>query len=566
VPAALRLPALLALVAIAYGVVTAVRHAWVCDDAFISFRYAENLVNGMGLVFNPGERVEGHSNLLWTLGIALGMKLGAGPEAWSVAWGVAFHAATVALLAWRSLREPGAWRWPVAAMAAAVHRDWAVFATSGLETSCFTFAVVLGYVLLTGPRPRPAWAGGALAAAAMIRPDGPLFAAVAAAFLLAAGRPRFASAARFAAAFAALWLPYTAARVAYYGEFFPNTYYAKSAALAWWSQGWTYARLYFVPYWPLLAAIPLAACAWLAPPRAAAGSDDRGHWPRDAALAAAFALAYSLYVVRVGGDFMYARLLVPATPFLLVLLEMALQRLAAGRVAVAAAAAAAAAIAVWLAPDPLPAGREVAGIVGERHVYTRAFCDEIERRGRVLRAFFAGLPVRVGFFGAEARLVYYARPQVAIECDTGLTDRFVARQPLARRGRVGHEKRAPLGYLLDRRKVHFLFQRQAMQVLDPGGTLPREGIDFADVPGVILYWDGPVMAELRERGAAFADFPARLDQVIARLPELTDAQVRATYAAMERFYFDGNPDPARRAPFVARLSGAVPRQRTPDGS
>lgn len=37
------------------------------DDAFISYRYAENFFNGHGLVFNPGERVEGYSNLLYTL-------------------------------------------------------------------------------------------------------------------------------------------------------------------------------------------------------------------------------------------------------------------------------------------------------------------------------------------------------------------------------------------------------------------------------------------------------------------------------------------------------------------
>ena len=37
------------------------------DDAFISFRYAANLVDGHGLVFNHGERVEGYTNLLWVL-------------------------------------------------------------------------------------------------------------------------------------------------------------------------------------------------------------------------------------------------------------------------------------------------------------------------------------------------------------------------------------------------------------------------------------------------------------------------------------------------------------------
>ncbi len=48
------------------------------DDAFISFRYAENLAHGRGLVFNVGDRVEGYSNFLWTLMMALPARLGAG--------------------------------------------------------------------------------------------------------------------------------------------------------------------------------------------------------------------------------------------------------------------------------------------------------------------------------------------------------------------------------------------------------------------------------------------------------------------------------------------------------
>jgi hypothetical protein len=42
-------------------------HAWGCDDAYISYRYALNLASGQGLVFNSGERVEGFSNLLYVL-------------------------------------------------------------------------------------------------------------------------------------------------------------------------------------------------------------------------------------------------------------------------------------------------------------------------------------------------------------------------------------------------------------------------------------------------------------------------------------------------------------------
>jgi arabinofuranosyltransferase len=48
------------------------------DDAFISYRYARNLVEGHGLVFNIGEYVEGYTNLLWTLLVAAAMSLGFG--------------------------------------------------------------------------------------------------------------------------------------------------------------------------------------------------------------------------------------------------------------------------------------------------------------------------------------------------------------------------------------------------------------------------------------------------------------------------------------------------------
>jgi hypothetical protein len=40
---------------------------WGLDDAYISYRYAQNLAQGNGLVFNRGERVEGYSNFLHVL-------------------------------------------------------------------------------------------------------------------------------------------------------------------------------------------------------------------------------------------------------------------------------------------------------------------------------------------------------------------------------------------------------------------------------------------------------------------------------------------------------------------
>jgi hypothetical protein len=42
---------------VVWGIIFIVRREWVYDDPFITYRYASNLLNGLGLVYNPGERV-----------------------------------------------------------------------------------------------------------------------------------------------------------------------------------------------------------------------------------------------------------------------------------------------------------------------------------------------------------------------------------------------------------------------------------------------------------------------------------------------------------------------------
>jgi arabinofuranosyltransferase len=41
------------------------RTAWVCDDAYISFRSVDNFVNGYGLTWNTDERVQAFTHPLW---------------------------------------------------------------------------------------------------------------------------------------------------------------------------------------------------------------------------------------------------------------------------------------------------------------------------------------------------------------------------------------------------------------------------------------------------------------------------------------------------------------------
>ena len=66
-----------AAVFIARSAVTTEQGRYYClfDDAMVSLRYARNLAGGAGLVWNPGERVEGITSLAWTLYMSLGSLL-----------------------------------------------------------------------------------------------------------------------------------------------------------------------------------------------------------------------------------------------------------------------------------------------------------------------------------------------------------------------------------------------------------------------------------------------------------------------------------------------------------
>ena len=62
------------------------------DDAYISFRYARNLAQGNGLVFNAGERVEGYTNFLWTVLFTPAELVGLDPALVAIVLGVVFTA------------------------------------------------------------------------------------------------------------------------------------------------------------------------------------------------------------------------------------------------------------------------------------------------------------------------------------------------------------------------------------------------------------------------------------------------------------------------------------------
>ncbi|HEX5053310.1 MAG TPA: hypothetical protein VFZ65_16155 [Planctomycetota bacterium] len=219
---------------------------WIADDAFISLRYAQRLVDGHGLTWTDGERVEGYSNLLWVL---LTAALGAVGCDWIAAvraLGIGCTVATLGVLLFGGVlttRAPAM----LAAVLLAAQSSVCTWAIGGLEVPlamlfvAVTIASVQAGLRAADPRPHLLRAGLALALLAWTRPDGPLWAVAAGATVLWSGRKGLRDGARRRpwSLLVPLLLPTVAAvllqsgfRLVYYGDWLPNTGRAKVAASA----------------------------------------------------------------------------------------------------------------------------------------------------------------------------------------------------------------------------------------------------------------------------------------------------------------------------------------------
>jgi hypothetical protein len=306
--------------ALAAGALLALRLSWVPDDTYISMRYAANLADGRGLVFTDGERVEGYTNFLWTVTLALVHWIGLPLRDTAVALCVAALLATIAVT-WRLGRRlvGGSGEGSVAAPLL-VALSVPVFRAggTGLETAAFGLCVTAGTLLLAchvkeQDARRVRWAALWFAVAALLRPEGIFHAGVAFAAAAFAARARPGELRRCAAALAAVAVvvaAHVAWRWSYYGDVVPNTFHAKVGFT--WEQAGRGAKqaIDFVKHGGWLVLAPVAAAPFLA---------KRRPWTIPCV---ATALATFAYVTLVGGDSLFLhRFFVPAIPCALVAAE-----------------------------------------------------------------------------------------------------------------------------------------------------------------------------------------------------------------------------------------------------
>ncbi|MEZ5289938.1 MAG: hypothetical protein R2745_02555 [Vicinamibacterales bacterium] len=322
----------------------------VVDDAYISFRYARNLVTGRGYAFNPGDPVEGATNLLWTLMMAVPIGLGLPEDLTAAALGLAFGLLAAAQ-AWQLARALGAGEWAAFLGLATLGLcpDFWLTTTNGLAGGLYA-ALLTRTLLATVAGAAPAAIGVWATLLFATRPDAvgllPLLGIYLAAVPAQGSRTGPGPAERlmaFAAVCAAGIGTLTLWRYVYFGAALPNSVAAKSvfglmspthAPTAWWrglqlirpsgpfevlslnlKSGVRYVLDFVVATLPLSAG---AALAVLLRPRRA------GVWLLAAAIAAETAVA-----VTNGGDWMPGhRLLAPHLPVMAALLAVAVQALA----------------------------------------------------------------------------------------------------------------------------------------------------------------------------------------------------------------------------------------------
>ncbi len=320
-------------------VVDGQRYYALFDDGMISMRYASNLVHGHGLVWNPGERVEGFTNPLWVLVMAVAVLV-ASPAKAVLAIQI-LGASLLAGSAWIFARLGGRFfpgsPWPVVALfeggfyllltTAFPLRFWTHM---GMEVSALLAISASAWWLALHGRggDRALLQLGMLAAVGLlVRSDGFLVALPPLALRLWRERPSARRSERrrgrrlalaggpLVAAFAVS----TLARLAYYGDWLPNTYRLKmdgfplSARLG---NGLAFVKPYLAQ---VLILTVLGALACIT------------HRSRRTLAMAAAPVLLVAYQIFVGGDpWSYWRQLTPGYPLLLLLVA---QLLAAAGVA-----------------------------------------------------------------------------------------------------------------------------------------------------------------------------------------------------------------------------------------
>jgi arabinofuranosyltransferase len=471
-------------------IILAWSNRFVQDDAFISFRYADNLARGNGLVWSGEERVEGYSNFLWTVLMSVPLRMGIDPVPFSFVAGLACFAGSLILIyrlcALLLSRTAGL----IATIVLGTNYTFSAYATGGLETplQAFLFVACI-YIIARSMRTR-SWNPVALALLSLLMGiailthiDSALLPIVCIPATLlfvlaekAPGRRKILNTACLLTpcfVIVGVWLIW---KYRYYGDIVPNSFYVKAATSTSMRRGLRYLYLFVTQYWlfPLviLGTIELRALR------------------RTENLIMLIVLIliglWSAYIVRVGGDFMEFRFIVPILPLIFIFIAwLIFERVQLRGVQIML-------VAILLLGS-------LQHHHSFKHRHNRYGIDTIEELhghihdhnqnwaaiGEVLGRSFEYDPAVTVATTACGAIGFYSR-LTTIDMH-GLNDRWIAKHGIVFGTRPGHQRMASIGHLVAR-KVNLVISHPVVKPMS-------EEIDYSakDRRGIIgVYGDGRI--------------------------------------------------------------------------
>ena len=427
------------------------------DDAMISMRYARNLVNGAGLVYNPGERVEGYTDFLWVVVMAVAHLIApAGLTSGLILLVNAAMGGAAVVLVQGMLRRANVAGAIVllACLALAVDANLVMWESSGLEAVAMALCVTAcAWALLGGGdagRDRSVVFLVSLAAIPLVRGDGALLAAMLGGVFLVTHANKLRALVSLAVA-AVPTVAHLGFRLAYYGHPFPNTYYLKMIdrhdrlMVGLGGYGFRFVGGYLVLV-PLLAYV-------------VASKRIQGR----ARLLAGVVFAQVAYSIYVGGDtFWYLRFVMPVIPLAYMLGALGLDRLLAG--AEPTGAAIVAGTVITMLPFQCFEGR-----LGEV-IPTHDFLRDVLATAHTLEA---NLPPGASVSVYSAGTVPYFAPDIRFIDVLGKTEEHIGHQPTYVSHIIGHNK-FDFAWIYGVRKPDVAFTALSCFLVDDFEQLPDE--------------------------------------------------------------------------------------------
>jgi arabinofuranosyltransferase len=444
------------------------QNKWISDDGYIYFRYIDNLLlYGNGLVFNPGEYVEGFTSPLW-ISILIGLKsifhsISLRHLVFILGMFLAFLSFGIIAKVDQKMYSEKTSSFSFFLPLTLIISTQVIpeFFTSGLETPLVLLYSVLFTKEIFFPNKSTLYKGLLIGLGPLVRPELILLSIILFLVNIMNGQRDWLKTGIIASIPNLLYLCF---RIYYYASLLPNTYYAKAHSGLYWEQGILYLQdLTQTYHTDILLLILVGILGYQI------FKNTEQEFLNKRLILLSSITAYSIMVIAIGGDFMHGRFWLPVLIMISmnfsglkeILLGPFTKKVSRTVLSIISLSILAAVFLINGHFSPVQYGFEFKNqIANERSWYQEVnqgklsdwsveHQNSLAETAHVLMKLSEQLGAPIKYtFTMVGEISYVGGDKIEVIDFLGLNDPVVARIQLQERGRPGHEKLAPAPYIL----------------------------------------------------------------------------------------------------------------------